>query len=128
MSATSDTERKSGTQAGFLNGLSDLHQHNTEMLTRANEILSETTKAIWAGEVELIRLEAEEGAKLLFAARSASDPARNVSDAIQQWHDSSEKFISRVRNLSDEVRKCGWQLFDLYSESLKASSKAAADE
>lgn len=108
----------------FLGGLAQMPQLNIKMLTRANEIMTEAAKAIWSSEVELLRLEAEEGAKLLPFAGRVGDPA----DAYTQWHESSEKILSQMRGMSDQMRKCGWELFQLYAENAKPNGKAVATD
>lgn len=109
--------------APFFKGLTEMPQLNTQMLTRANEIVSEAAKAIWASEVELVRLEAEEGSKLLFLAKPAGDPGKVAAETVARWHNSSEKILTQMRETGDLMRKCGWQLFELYSESMKRPVK-----
>lgn len=125
MPATSKSEKATADYAApFFLGLAKLPQLNTQMLTRANEIVSEAAKAIWAGEVELVRLEAEEGSKLLFLAKPAGDPSKLAADTFTQWHNSSEKILTQMRGMGDLMRKCGWELFELYSENMKLPAKA----
>lgn len=107
----------------FFKGLAEMPQLNTQMLTRANEIVSEAAKAIWASEVELVRLEAEEGSKLLFLAKPAGDPGKLAAETFTQWHNSSEKILTQMRETGDLMRKCGWELFELYSENMKRPAK-----
>ncbi len=123
MSAT--TENTAANTMKLFNGLAEVPQLNAQMLTRANEIVTEAAKAIWAGEVELLRLEAEESAKLMSFTRPAGDPASAVADSYAQWQAGSEKILVQMRGLSDQMRKCGWELFTLYSQSLKPGGKAA---
>ncbi len=92
---------------------------NTQLMTRANEIMSEAAKVIWASEIELVRMEAEEGSKLLFHPNPAGDPTKLAADVFRQWHSSSEKMLTQMRETGDLVRKCGWELFELYAESMK---------
>ena len=92
MPATPKSEKSTAAHtAPFFKGLAEMPQLNTQMLTRANEIVSEAAKAIWASEVELVRLEAEEGSKLLFLAKPAGDPGKLAAETFTQWHTSSEK-------------------------------------
>ena len=128
MPATPKTERTTAAHAApFFKGFAEMPQLNTKMLTRANEIMSEAAKAIWASEVELMRLEAEEGSKLLFMAKPAGgDPTKLAAETFAQWHNSSEKIFSQMRGMGDLMRKCGWELFELYSENMKPPGKTAA--
>lgn len=128
MPATSKTEHSTPFTAPFFKGLAHMPQLNTQMLTRANEIVSEAAKTIWSGEVELVRLEAEEGAKLMALARPAGDPGKLTAETFTQWHRSSEKILTQMREVGDAMRKCGWDLFDLYAESMKPNGKAADGE
>lgn len=114
--------------APFFKGMMEMPQLNTKMLTRANEIMSEAAKAIWASEVELARIEAEEGSKLLFLAKPAGDPAKLAAETFTQWHTSSEKILTQMRGMGDLMRKCGWELFELYSENMKLPGKTADTE
>lgn len=129
MPATPKTERTAAAHtAPFFKGLVEMPQLNTKMLTRANEIMSEAAKAIWASEVELARIEAEEGSKLLFLAKPAGDPAKLAAETFAQWQNSSEKILSQMRGTGDLMRKCGWELFQLYSENMKLPCKTAEAE
>ena len=124
MPATPKSEKSTAAHtAPFFKGLAEMPQLNTQMLTRANEIVSEAAKAIWASEVELVRLEAEEGSKLLFLAKPAGDPGKLAAETFTQWHTSSEKILTQMRETGDLMRKCGWELFGLYSESMKRPAK-----
>ncbi len=124
-SATPGFETKAADALKFFHGLAEAPQLNAKMLTRANEIMTEAAKAIWASEVELLRIEAEEGAKLMSFSAPAGDPAKAAAEAYAHWHDGSEKVLAQMRGMSDQMRKCGWELFELYSESLKSGAKAA---
>ncbi len=124
-SATPAIESKAADALKFFNGLAEVPQLNAKMLTRANEIVTEAAKAIWASEVELLRLESEESAKLISFAKSGGDPAKSFADTYAHWHDGSEKILNQMRGMSDQMRKCGWELFELYSENIKSAGKAA---
>jgi hypothetical protein len=127
--ATTKNERSTASPAApFLKGLAEMPQLNTKMLTRANEIMSEAAKAIWASEVELVRIEAEEGSKLLFLAKPAGDPGKLAAETFTQWHNSSEKVLTQMRDMGDLMRKCGWELFELYSENMKVPAKSSEAE
>ena len=128
MPATPKSEQFTAFTAPFYKGLAQMPHLNPQMLTRANEIVSEAAKTIWAGEVELVRLETEEGAKFLSLARPATDPGKRAADTVAQWHDSSEKILTQMRGMGDAMRKCGWELFDLYAESMKQPGKNAQSE
>lgn len=129
MPATPKSEQSTSSfTAPFFKGLAQMPQLNTQMLTRANEIVSEAAKTIWAGEVELVRLEAEEGAKLMSLARPATNPGALTAETFTQWHASSEKILSQMREMGDAMRKCGWDLFALYAESMKPKGKASNGE
>jgi hypothetical protein len=75
-----------------------------------------------------VRIEAEEGSKLLFLAKPAVDPAKFATETFTQWHNSSEKFLSQMRGTGDLMRKCGWELFELYSENMNLPRKPAETE
>jgi hypothetical protein len=129
MPATPKAEHSTAAHtAPFFKGMMEMPQLNTKMLTRANEIMSEAAKAIWASEVELARIEAEEGSKLLFLAKPAGDPAKLAAETFTQWHTSSEKILTQMRGMGDLMRKCGWELFELYSENMKLPGKTADTE
>ncbi len=124
-SATPAIESKAADALKFFNGLAEVPQLNAKMLTRANEIVTEAAKAIWASEVELLRIEAEESAKLISFSTPAGDPAKTAADTYAHWHDGAEKILAQMRGVSDQMRKCGWELFELYSENIKSAGKAA---
>ena len=95
---------------------------STALLTRTNEILSQAANYVWAGELELMRLEAEQVSKSLFPFRHNGDAGGQAADSREQWHNNAEEVIAQMRHVGDVMRNCGWQLFEVYSKSLKPYS------
>jgi len=86
---------------------------STALMARTNEIISQAANDVWAGELELMRLEAAQVSKSLFSLRHNSDGEAKATDASRQWHDSAEGVITQMRHVGDTMRNCGWQLFEL---------------
>lgn len=129
MPATSKNEYKSiASLFPKFNEVEGMPHLNAKMLIRANEIMFEAAKAIWESEVELLKVEAEEGSKFMLAAGTAGDPAKSAAQAYAQWRDSSEKILTRMRGMSDQMRKCGWDLLQLYAAEMKRPDKTAGAE
>jgi len=87
------------------------------LAVRTQEILSQTAKDVWAGQLELMRLEAEQLSKSWVPFRHYGDGAAPASS--EEWHEGAEKVIAQMRNVGDAMRNCGWQLFETYAHSLK---------
>jgi len=83
------------------------------------KILTESAKAIWAKELELAKLEAEQAAKMFLPPRQNGDARHAASAYCSQVHEGTEKIIAEMRSLSDMMRDYSWQLFDLYAENFK---------
>lgn len=97
---------------------------DSALVARTNEILSDAATDIWAGEIELLRLELEQ------ASRSFSSIQRNGADgkdSAEQWHQGAEKIITQMRRVSDSMRNCSWQLFDLYSQNAMQNVSRKSD-
>lgn len=105
--------------------LLDTQQRNVAFLTRANEIVADAAKAIWASEMDLIRLEGTRAGRLLQTPGEWANP-RSAADYSSQWHDNSDKIIAHVREISDLARKCCWDLCDLYARSIPTDQKPVA--
>lgn len=121
MPATTETNGKSATEA--LSGkILDAQQRNAAFLARANEILADAAKAIWASEMDLIRLESERASRL-FQPVEGRTPQQAAAEYGAQWHDNSEKIIAHAREIGDLSRKCCWQLYDLYIQNIPAGPK-----
>lgn len=111
----------------FLKGAAEMPRLNIQMVMRANEIVSEAARAIWESEVELVRLETEEGAKWLSLARPTMDPGKVPVVTFTQWHESAERIFMQMRGMGDVMRKCGWELFELYAESMSRPGRHYID-
>lgn len=85
---------------------------NAELFARTSEILSSAATDIWSGEVELLRLEAEQASRSFLPFRGDGDG----KDRVEQWHAGAEKIINQMRTVSDSMRDCSWKLFGLYSQ------------
>lgn len=83
---------------------------------RAHEILSQAAQDVWAGQLELMRLETEQISKAWFPFHHNGDGAAASSE---QWHEDAEKVITQMRSVGDAMRNCGWQLFETYANSFK---------
>jgi hypothetical protein len=79
------------------------------------KIMSESAMAIWAKEVELAKLEMEQATRMMLPPRANGDARHTAAEYRSQLHAGSEKIVGEMRNLSDMMRNCGWQLFDLYT-------------
>lgn len=101
-------------------------RNNAEVLARANQIVADTTKAIWSREIELMRLETEQLVKMVQPVKTDGDFGKLVADYYDKWHEGSEKTIAEMREVSDLIRDCGWRLLDLYSDSLARQKEPTA--
>jgi Phasin protein len=118
MATPAQHPRIGDTQAAFPPNLMQAHERNSALITRANEMMVNTARAVWESEMELLRLESEQFAKTLVPLKLGSDPAAAASVYCAQWQEGSEKLLNQMRTVSDLVRKCGWDLFQIYQESL----------
>lgn len=124
MADPAQQSKPSDTQTVFPPNLVEAQERNTALITRANEVMVNTARAVWESEMELFRLESEQVAKSLVPLKLGVDPTAVASAYCEQWQDSSEKLINHLRTVNDLVRKCGWDLFHIYQESLRESAKS----
>ena len=103
----------SALENGLFSGMSHFTGLNSNLFARTSEILTSAATDIWAGEVELFRLEAEQASRSLSAVRGNGNDGK---DKVEQWHAGAEKIINQMRTVGDSMRECGWKLFELYSE------------
>ena len=122
--AESTRQQKPGDpQSIFPPNLVEVQEHNTALITRANEVMLNTARAVWEREMELFWLESEQLAKTLVPSKLGDDPTKAVSACCEQWHECSEKLLNQMRSINDLVRECGWDLFHIYQESLREAAK-----
>lgn len=112
------------TQTVFPPNLVEAQERNTALITRANEVMVNTARAMWESEMELFRLESEQVAKTLVPLKLGDDPTAVVSAYCEQWQDGSEKLLGHIRAVIDLVRKCGWDLFHIYQDSVRETAKS----
>lgn len=115
--------KTSEAQPAFTPNLVEAQERNTALITRANEVMVNTARAVWESEMELFQLESEQVARSLVPLKLGDDPAAVVSAVCEQWQERSEKLLSHMRTVGDLVRKCGWDLFHIYQESLRGAAK-----
>jgi len=101
--------------------------HNTALMTRASAVMVDTARAVWERQMELFRLESEQLANILVPFAGGEDPAAKVSAWGERWQEDSEKLINRMRAVNDIVRKCGWELFRIYQESLREAIRPSQE-
>ena len=123
MADSAQQPKSSETQTMFPPNLVEAQERNTALITRANEVMVNTARAVWESEMELFRLESEQVAKTLVPLKLGNDPAATVSAYCEQWQEGSEKLLNHMRTVNDLVRKCGWDLFHIYQESLREAAK-----
>lgn len=107
----------------FSDKIMDAQQRNVAFFTRANEIVAEAVRAIWANEMDLIRMEPGRAGRL-FQTVEGHTPLQATADYAAEWHENSEKVIAHIREITDLARKCCWQLCDLYVQNVTDSQKA----
>lgn len=110
-------------QSALTSNLVEVQKRNAALITRANEVMVNTARAVWESEMELFRLESEQVAKTLVPIKIGDDPTAVVSAYCEQWQEGSEKLLSHMRTVGDLVRKCGWDLFHIYQESLRDAAR-----
>lgn len=97
-------------------------ERNTALITRANEVMVNTARAVWESEMELLRLGSEQLAHSVVPLKS-EDPAAAVSACCEHWKEGSEKLLDHIRSVSDLIRKCSWDLLRIYQEGLRDAGK-----
>lgn len=117
-SSKGDSNAKTGI-FGFPAGFPAVNLAGGSIISKANQIVSDSMKTIWAKEVELAKLETEQAAKLFMPPKRNGDAREAATEYCSQLHEGSEKIVAEMRSLGDAMRDCGWQLFDLYAESFK---------
>ncbi|MGH7118093.1 MAG: hypothetical protein ACREFP_03725 [Acetobacteraceae bacterium] len=110
-------------QTLFPPDLVNAQERNTALITRANQVMMNTARAVWTTEMELFRLASEQAAKSLAPPKLGDDPTATASDYCEQWQEGSEKLLTHMRTVNDLVRKCGWDLLQVYQESLREAAK-----
>lgn len=123
MADSAQQTKTTETQTLFPPNLAEAQERNTALITRANEVMANTARAVWESEMELFRLESEQVAKTLVPLKLGEDPTAVASAYCEQWQEGSEKLLNHMRTVGDLVRKCGWDLFHIYRESLKDAVK-----
>jgi hypothetical protein len=124
MADSAQQTKISETRPAFPPNLAEAQERNTALVSRANEIMANTARAVWESEMELFRLESEQVARALTPLKPGDDPAATVSAHWEQWQEGSEKLLDHMRGVNDLLRKCGWDLFHVYRESLREAAKS----
>jgi hypothetical protein len=112
--AANKRKEPSSPENGLFSGFSHLTPYNSALFARTGEILSSAATEIWTGEVELLRLEAEQASRSFLPVHG---DGANGKDSAEQWHNGAEKIINQMRTVSDSMRDCSWKLFELYSQN-----------
>jgi hypothetical protein len=117
------TTRKAATREtpDFRPFLSFNHSELPGKMEEFRKIMSESATAIWAKEIELAKLEVEQATRMLLPPRRDGDGRHAAAEYRNQLREGSEKIVGEMRNLSDMMRRCGWQLFDLYTRNDKTA-------
>ena len=123
MAESSQQSKSSKTQSMLPANVMQAQESNTALLMRANEIISETARAVWESEMEFFRQEADRIAKLSVPSKPDGDPTQAIAAYSEQWQDSSEKLLQRIRTVNDLMLKSSWDLFHLYRQGLQDAAK-----
>ena len=116
--------KASETQTVFPPNLMEAQERNATLLARANEVMASTARTMWESEMEFLWFESEQVAKGLVPLKLGDDPTATVSACCEQWQDGSERLLNHMRNINDLVRKCGWDLFHIYRDSLREAAES----
>ena len=123
MADSAQQTKSSETQTMSPPNLVEAQERNTGLITRANEVMVNMARGVWESEMELFRLESEQVAKTLVPLKLGNDPTATVAAYSEQWQEGSEKLLNHMRTVSDLVRRCGWDLFHIYQESVREAAK-----
>lgn len=125
MAASIQKSKPTEDQSLFPISMLETQERNAALLTRAAEVMVGTARAVWESQTELFRLETEQAAKALEPLKFGTDPSATVAAYCSQWREGSEKAIAHVRTVGDLFRKCGWDLFHIYEDTVRESLKPA---
>jgi hypothetical protein len=64
--------------------LVEVQERNASFLTRANEVMVDTARAVWKSEMELFQIESERVAKTLVPLKLGNDPTATVAAYSEQ--------------------------------------------
>ena len=123
MADSAQQTKSSETQTMSPPNLVEAQERNTGLITRANEVMVNMARGVWESEMELFRLESEQVVKTLVPLKLGNDPTATVAAYSEQWQGGSEKLLNHMRTVSDLVRRCGWDLFHIYQESVREAAK-----
>lgn len=108
------SREKTAPEQGLFSGQPHYMPFNSALVARTGEILSAAATDIWAAEIELLRLEAEQASRSFLPVRGNGD---GQNDGVEKWRDGVEQIIAQMRTVGDSMRQCGWRLFELYSQN-----------
>lgn len=123
MAESSLQSKSSKAQSMFPTDLMQAQERNMALLMHANEILLETARAVWESEMAFFKQETERISELSVPSKRDSDPTQAVAAYSEQWQDSSEKLLQRMRTVNDLMLKSSWDLFHLYRQGLQDAAK-----
>ncbi len=120
--------KKNGFDKLFPVNFAEIQARQAGMIARANEIMVRTAKAVWEKETELFKLEAEQSRGALAPLKFVGNPMAAFSQFFDRWHGYTEKTITQMREISDLVRDCEWQMLDLVNENISALGRHETPE
>lgn len=123
MTKSSQQSKNSKTQSILPTNLIKTQESNAEFLMRANEIVLQAAHAVWESEMAFFKQETERIEKLFALSKPDSEPTQIVAAYSEQWQDSSENQLQRIRTINDLMLKSSWELFQLYQGGLQDAAK-----
>ncbi|TAL88642.1 MAG: hypothetical protein EPN62_08195 [Candidimonas sp.] len=102
----------------FAANAADAQANATRLFSRTNELMITMAQALWEGQTKLLQVEVEQAAKTFSPPATGGDPGEIYTIYCQQWHESSERRITHLRQMNDLMRDYNWQVFEAYADSL----------
>ncbi|MBV6271884.1 phasin family protein [Alcaligenaceae bacterium CGII-47] len=101
----------------------DTQANATRLFSQTNELMITMARALWDSQTKLLQTEIEQAVKTFSPPATGGDPSEIYAAYCQQWHESSERRITHMRQVNDLIRDYNWQVFETYADSLGQSSK-----
>lgn len=111
-------------QSVFPPNLAEVQEYNSTLVRHASEVMVNAARAVWDNQIEFFRHETEQITNTLIPLKMGDDPTLMLATYCEQWQEGSEKLIHHMRTVSDLVRKCGWDLFNVYQEGAQETARS----
>jgi hypothetical protein len=98
--------------------LVEAQERGVVFFTELNDLMVKTARAVSETQIELLRLDVEQGAKAFAPVKIGEDPGA-MSAYCDRLHEQTDRMIAQMRQVNDLYMDYGWGLLAIYAQGLR---------